>query len=210
MVIIDDHPLVREGLQARFASEPDFETCGFAADVQEGLRLIETVRPDVAIVDLTLRSSDGLELIKRVRAKGSSPKILVVSAHDEIVFAERALRAGALGYVHKQEIQGNIIAALRAVCADQLYFSPSVAQHLAYLATTGPGVRRGVDALSNRELEIFQLIGQGYPTRSIAAWLHLSPHTIESHRERIRRKLNLANGSELVRHAVQWVLEKTH
>ena len=209
VLIVDDHPLVREGLQARIDDQPDMEVCGTAADAQEALRLAKSGRPQIAIVDLTLRSGDGLELIKRLRSESSTLKILVVSAHDELMFAERALRAGAHGYLNKQELQGTLLEALRTVRDDKLFITPAVAQRLAGLAVTGRITGQGMDVLSDRELEVFRLIGEGGTTRSIAERLHVSPHTVESHRERIRHKLHIASSAELVRHALHWVLENT-
>jgi DNA-binding NarL/FixJ family response regulator len=207
ILIVDDHPLVREGLVARISAQTDLEVCGEAADVDDALALVESKHPELVIVDLTLRSSNGLAFIKKVNHDDPTTKMLVVSAHDESLLAERALRAGAHGYVNKQEAQGKVLDAIRAVLRGERYVSPLVTQRLLGRAAGGKRITGGVESLSNRELEIFELIGQGKSTRSIAEQLHLSVHTIETHRENIRIKLGVQSGTELLQHAVQWVLE---
>lgn len=207
ILIVDDHPLVREGLAARISAQPDLLVCGEASTIEEALALIDTSQPDLVIVDLALKQGSGLDLIKQAGASGLSPKILVVSAYEESLFAERALRAGARGYINKQELQGSVIEAIRAVMRDELYLSPDMAQRLASQALGGKSVVQGVGALSDRELQVFELIGRGYSTREIAQQLKRSIHTIESHREKIRAKLRLRSGSELAQQAVRWVLE---
>ncbi len=209
VLVVDDHPLVREGLVARIGAQSDMRVCGEAADADEALRLMRLVHPAIAVVDLALRSGSGLDLIKRVTESGSGPKMLVVSAYDEALFAERALRAGAQGYINKQELQGSIIEAIRMVLRGELYLSAAMSQRLAHQALGGRPQRHGIDALTDREMQVFSLIGRGHPTRAIAEQLHLSVHTIETHREKIRSKLELRTGAELVRHAVLWVLENT-
>jgi len=208
VLIVDDHPLVREGIIARIAAQSDLEVCGEASDVDQALSLVGITRPALMIVDLALKGGNGLDLIKKVKANDVSPKILVVSAHEEIFFAERALRAGAQGYINKQELQGSMIDAIRTLLRGELYLSANMTQRLAGQALFGPRASRGVEGLSDRELQIFQLIGHGNSTRFIAEKLHLSVHTIESHREKIRIKLRLSNGTELLQSAVQWLLEK--
>ncbi len=205
--IVDDHPLVREGLGARIAAQRDMEVCGEAVEAEAALAQVDAAKPDLVIVDLSLRESNGLSLIKKLMQRDAHPKILVLSAHDESVFAERALRARAQGYVNKQEAQGKVLDAIRAVLRGELYVSSDVAQRLLGRAVGDRRTGGGVESLSNRELEIFELIGRGNGTRAIAEQLHLSVHTIETHRENIRVKLGLRNGTELLRHAVQWVLE---
>ena len=207
VLIVDDHPLVREGLIVRISAQPDLEVCGEASEVDQALSLTSTTRPALVIVDLALKGSNGLDLIKKVRASEVSPKILVVSAYDEVFFAERALRAGAQGYINKQEAQGSIIDAIRTLLRGELYLSLNMTQRLTDQALFGSRASRGIEGLSDRELEIFELIGRGYATRLIAEQLHLSIHTIESHREKIRTKLRLRNSTELLQSAVQWVLE---
>jgi DNA-binding NarL/FixJ family response regulator len=208
VLLVDDHPLVREGLAARIAMQPDLEVCGEAADVDEALALLDATDPAVVTVDITLKSGHGLDLIKKISGKKSRPRVLVVSAHDEALFAERALRAGAHGYVNKHEAQGTVIDAIRTVLRGERYLSAEVTRRLVDQAIAGGSKRRGIESLSDRELEIFELIGDGESTSDIARRLHLSVHTVETHRENIRIKLNLRRGTELVRHAVQWVLER--
>jgi DNA-binding NarL/FixJ family response regulator len=207
VLIVDDHPLVREGLAARISAQADLEVCGQASDIDQALSLVATMRPAIMIVDLALKHENGLDLIKRVKASAAGPKILVVSAYEEAFFAERALRAGAQGYINKQELPGSIIEAIRTLLRGELYLSAEMTQRLAGQALSGKLASRGVEGLSDRELQIFQLIGRGRSTRSIAEQLHLSIHTIETHREKIRIKLKLRNGTELLQQAVQWTLE---
>lgn len=208
VLIVDDHPLVREGLTARISAQPDLQVCGQASDIDQALLLVDSTRPSLMIVDLALRGGSGLDLIKKVKASGEGPKILVVSAYEEALFAERALRAGAQGYINKQELQGSIIDAIRSLLRGELYLSADMTRRLAGQALSGAPAVRGIEGLSDRELQIFQLIGRGNGTRAIAEQLHLSIHTIETHREKIRIKLGLRNGTELLQRAVQWMLEE--
>ena len=207
VLIVDDHPLVRQGLAARIAGEPDLMICGEASGVDEALALLDSTEPALVIVDLTLKAGHGLALVKKVSQRAPHTKILVLSAHEEALFGERSIRAGAHGYVNKQEAQEKIIAAMRAVLRGERYLSAESIQRLIGRAAGARSKEGGVESLSDRELEIFELIGRGKSTRSIAQKLHLSVHTIESHRENIRAKLSLQNGAELVQRAVQWVLE---
>lgn len=207
VLIVDDHPLVREGLTARISAQPDLEVCGQAADIEGALALVKATQPALMIVDLALKGGSGLDLIKKVKASGVETRILVVSAYEEAFFAERALRLGAQGYINKQELQGSTIDAIRALLRGELYLSAGMMRRLADQARSGGNAVRGVEDLSDRELQIFQLIGRGSSTRSIAERLHLSIHTIESHREKIRIKLGLRNGTELLQRAVQWMFE---
>jgi DNA-binding NarL/FixJ family response regulator len=207
IAIIDDHPLVREGLAARICAQPDMEVCGEADDIESGMQLVLSKQPTLAIVDIALKDGHGIDLIKRIVACGVNAKILVVSAYDESLFAERALRAGALGYINKQELQGKVIEALRCVLRGERYLSTAMAQRLIAQAI-GSRVSPGrAETLSDRELQIFQLIGRGKSTREIAHELSISVHTIDSHREHIRAKLDLHSGTELIQRAVQWHME---
>ncbi len=206
VLIVDDHPLVREGLAARIAAQPDLSVCGEAAGVDEAVELLSSVRPDVVIVDLTLKGGHGLDLLKKAARSGTDAKLLVLTAHEEALFAERALRAGAHGFVSKQEAQGQVLEAIRTVLRGERYLSEAMTQRLVGQAL-GAGPAADVESLSDRELEIFELIGRGTSTRGIAEQLHLSVHTIETHRENIRAKLGLRNGAELVQRAVRWVFE---
>ena len=207
IAIVDDHPLVREGLAARISSQPDMEVCGEAADIESAMELISSTRPDLVIVDIALRDGHGLDLIKRIVAAKVECRMLVVSAYEESLFAERALRAGALGYINKQELQGKVVDALRAVLRGERYLSSAMAQRLIAQAIGSKVPQAGTESLSDRELQIFQLIGRGKSTREIASELTVSVHTIDSHREHIRAKLDLHSGTELIQRAVQWHME---
>jgi len=207
VAIVDDHPLVREGLAARISAQPDMEVCGEAADIESALELIVSRRPSLVIVDIALRDGHGIDLIKRIVATGVNTRMLVVSAYDESFFAERALRAGALGYVNKQELQGKVVEALRTVLRGERYLSAAMAQRLIAQAIGSRAMRGGTELLTDRELQIFQLIGRGKSTREIAQELNVSVHTIDSHREHMRTKLELRSGTELIQRAVQWHIE---
>ena len=208
VLIVDDHPLVREGLAGRVSAQPDLEVCGAVASAEEALGLVRSGRPALVLIDLALQRSSGLDLIKEIRACGSDPRILVVSAYEEGLFAERALRAGADGYINKQELQSSIIEAIRTVMRGERFVSAAMTRHLADRALSREHAP-GPAELTDRELQVFELIGRGRATREIAAELHLSVHTIESHREKIRLKLNLRNGTELQQQAVLWALENS-
>jgi len=208
VLIVDDHPIVRHGLGELIARQRDLETCGEAADVAEALRQIETNRPDVAIVDISLQGENGLELIEQIKTLYPEVKVLVSSMHDEKTFAGRALRAGAMGYINKRESIRKVIDAVRQVLRNEIYLSPQMASQLLHRAAVGePLDHDPVEALSNRELEVFEMIGQGLTTQQIAGKLGLSPRTIETHRKRIKEKLNLQNSAQLTRAAFQWVQE---
>jgi DNA-binding NarL/FixJ family response regulator len=211
VLIVDDHPLVREGLSAQISAQGDMTVCGEAADVDEALALLGSTKPTLIIIDLTLKTGHGLDLIRKVRQRDTQTretKMLVLTAHEDVIFAERALRAGAHGFVSKQEAQSEVIDAIRSVLGGERYLSDEITRKLVGRAIEPQPEPAGIERLSNRELEIFQLIGRGESTRSIAEQLHLSVHTVETHRENIRGKLNLRNGAQLVQRAVKWVLEK--
>jgi DNA-binding NarL/FixJ family response regulator len=209
ILIVDDHPLVREGVIGLLSSQPDFEVCGEAAGLAEARQLIAAAVPDVVIVDLTLRDGSGIELIKELKGRGGV-KPLVLSMHDESLFAERVLRAGAVGYVSKHEASRTIIQAVRTVVAGKIYLSQRMTEQMVSRAFASQAdlTRSPIDSLTDREIEVFELIGQGLTVRQIATRLQLSPKTVETHREHLKEKLNLNNTTELTRHAVQWVLER--
>ncbi len=209
IVIVDDHPLVREGLIGLLAAQSDFVVCGEAAGAADARQVVAATRPDVAIIDLTLSDGSGIELIKEFRANYPEIKLLVLSMHDESLFAERALRAGALGYVSKHEASRTIVQAVRTILAGKLYLSPKMTELVVQRAfVAGADLSRpAVDRLTEREREVFELIGQGLSSRQIAVKLEVSPKTIETHREHIKEKLELTTSTELTRYAVQWVLE---
>ena len=208
ILIVDDHPIVCRGLRELIADEPDLEVCGEAPDVTEALRQVDASRPDVAVIDLSLKSGHGIELIQKIKARDDRIKMLVSSMHDESLFAERVLRAGAMGYISKQEAPEKIIDALRQVLRGEIYLSPRMTNRILHRAVVGKPVEYdSIESLSNRELEIFEMIGQGLSTKQIAKKLHLSHKTVETHREKIKTKLNLSHSTELSRRATQWVLE---
>ncbi len=208
VLIVDDHPIVRHGLGELIARQPDLEMCGEAADAAEALRQVETNRPDVAVVDISLDDDNGIELVEQIRALYPEVKMLVSSMHDEKTFAGRAMRAGALGYINKRESIRKVVDAVRQVLRGEIYLSPQMAKTLLHRAAVGePLDHDPIDTLSNRELEVFEMIGQGLNTQQIARKLRLSPRTIESHRKNIKTKLNLPNSAQLSRSAFQWVQE---
>jgi DNA-binding NarL/FixJ family response regulator len=209
VLIVDDHPIVRRGLAELIALEPDLEVCGEAADMAEAVKQIETDCPDVAIIDMYLKSGHGLELIEYIKANHNGVKMLVSSMHDEMLFAERSLRAGALGYIPKQEATENLLDAIRQVLRGEVYLTGRMANRLMHNITGKTPDMDPIKTLSNRELEVFEMIGQGLTTQNIARKLKLSAKTIETHREKIKGKLDLKNSAELNRRAVQWVLENT-
>lgn len=209
ILIVDDHPMVRDGLAARISNEADLTVCGEADDVDEALRLVADLNPDLVIVDISLKTGHGIDLIKQVRGRHAKMKMLVQSMYDESVYAERSLQAGALGYLNKQTARETVIDAIRTVLAGKTYLSPEMTDRIVRSRVGGmiePG-KSPIESLSDRELEVFALIGQGQTTSAIANQLHLSVHTIDTYREKLKIKLNLANSTELNRYAVQWVLE---
>lgn len=209
VLIVDDHPAVREGLVVRISSQPDLEVCGEAADVADTLELLDAARPDVAVIDIQLKTGDGLDLVKRIRARDESIHVLVWSMYPDKLYAKRALKAGALGYINKEHTTGRIVEAIRRVREGKVYLSDDTADRLLSQAAGSPRASREtpVEALSDRELEVFRLIGEGLSTAKIAQRLHLSRHTIDTHRQRIKEKLGLANASELAQAAIRWSLE---
>ena len=209
ILIVDDHPIVRDGLIAALSRHPDLQVCGEAATIVDALALIDSLHPDLAIIDLSLADGSGLDLIKRIKARNVSTKMLVLSMSDESLFAERALRAGAMGFLHKQEAREKLIDAIHQVLDGKIFVSSAVNERLLQQVMIGnqPLQQSPITALSDRELEVFELLGQGLGSSEIAQRLHLGIKTIETHRQRIKDKLDLKNSLELVRHATQWVLE---
>jgi len=208
VLIVDDHPIVRHGLGELIARQPDLEMCGDAADVPQALRQIEAHRPDVAVIDISLEGGNGIELIERIRALYPDVKMLVSSMHDEKIFAGRALRAGALGYINKRESIRKVVDAVRHVLRGEIYLSPQMANRLLHRAAVGkPLDHDPAETLSNRELEVLEMIGHGMTTQQIARKLNISPRTVETHRKKIKTKLSLENSAQLSRAAFQWVQE---
>jgi DNA-binding NarL/FixJ family response regulator len=207
IVIVDDHPLFRKGLQELIHSDGDFVVCAEASDAAEAMGVIRKENPDLAIVDLSLPGANGIELIKNVRAEFPKLPILVLSMHDESLYALRALRAGAEGYVMKHEAMANVIQAIREVFNGRPYLSPAMAAQVItkFAHRQAEGEADAVERLSDRELEILELIGKGNDVRQIAKLLHLSPKTVETHRSHIKDKLDLKNSREVARFALQWL-----
>jgi len=206
-VIVDDHPLFRKGLEQLIHSDSAFAVCGEVNNASEAMDVIRKLNPDLAIVDLSLPGANGIELIKNIRAEFPKLPILVLSMHDESLYALRALRAGAEGYVMKHEAMANVIQAIHEVFNGRPYLSPAMAaQVITKFAHRGSQSEAdAVERLSDRELEILELIGKGNEVRQIAKLLHLSPKTVETHRAHIKEKLNLQNARQVTRFAVQWV-----
>ncbi len=207
VLIVDDHPILREGISQLINQEEDLTVCGSVEDAYQGLDAIEKLKPSVVIVDISLKGMNGIELIKNIKTRYVKLPILVLSMHDESLYAERVLRAGARGYIMKQEATGKVLIAIRKVLKGEIYVSEKIAARMLEKCVDG-GSEKGtspLDLLSDRELEVFQLIGKGCGTRQIAKELHLSIKTVETYREHIKQKMKLENATELVRHAVQWV-----
>ncbi len=206
VLIIDDHPIVRQGLRALIEQEEDLTVSGEAGNSAEALDQLATTTPDLLLVDISMKGPDGLELTKSVRSLKPDLPILIVSMHDENLYAERVLRAGANGYIMKEEVAQNMIEAVRKVLAGDIYISDRMRQRIlrGVAGQRQQPTSFSVERLSDRELEVFRLIGQGRSTRQIAEELHLSVKTIETYRAHIKEKLHLANANELVRQAVQW------
>ena len=206
VVLVDDHPIVRKGLAQMIAREPDMEVCGEAETAVEALKAIAACHPDVAVVDLSLKGTSGLELLKDLKVRFPKLPVLVLSMYDESIYAERALRAGARGYLMKEEATEKVLAAIRGILSGQIYLSEAMASRLLHMAVGGrdPGAVSPTERLSDRELEVFQLIGQGYGNTDIARQLHLSPKTVETYRAHIKEKLDLSSATELLQHAIHW------
>lgn len=203
--LVDDHPLVREWLTNLIHQQPDLVVCGEAESAPAALQAINRLKPDVAIVDISLTNSSGLELIKGITAAQPRVAIIVLSMHDERLYAERALRAGARGYIMKRETARKIIAAIRQVLEGKLYMSEALAAILAEKFVDGRTTMESpVEQLSDRELEVFELLGEGYDTRRIAESLHVSMKTVQAYCARIKEKLKLANATELLAAAIRW------
>ncbi len=209
VLVVDDHPVVRQGLRLLIDHESDLEVCAEAETVADALEAITKHKPDVAVVDLSLRGTSGLELIKDIRVRHADLPVLVLSMSDESVYAERVLRAGASGYLMKEAATDEVLTALRRVLDGGIYLSDAMASRLLAQLVRGVPADGGspVDRLSDRELEVFGLIGRGLGTGEIARRLHLSPKTIETYRAHIKQKLNLADATELLQHAIYYVRE---
>ncbi len=207
ILIVDDHPVVRQGLAQLIDQEHDLKVCGQAEDAHQAMDAIRDLAPDLAVVDISLKETSGMELIKDIKIRYPGLPVLTLSMHDEAIYAERALRAGAKGYIMKQEATDKVVTAIRRVLAGEVYISDGMAAKMVS-KLVGRSADKGaspLEQLSDRELEVFRLIGEGYGTREIAEKLHLSAKTIETYRAHIKEKLGFQDANELLRSAIQWV-----
>lgn len=205
--IVDDHPLLRDGLTRLINTQPDLSVCGEASTTHQALKAISVLKPDIVILDLTLLGANGLDLVKDMKLRSLKSLILVLSMHDESLYAERALRAGAKGYIMKQEASKEVLKAIHHILAGEIYLSKKMSAKMLHKVADGKTEAKTLPegALSDRELQVFQSIGQGRGTRQIAEELHISAKTVESYRAHIKVKMNLRNAHELTQHAVHWV-----
>jgi DNA-binding NarL/FixJ family response regulator len=204
--VVDDHPIVRQGLTLLINRESDLSVCGEAEDAHTAVQAVATVRPDIMVVDISLNGPDGLDLLKDIRTRYPELPVLILSMHDESVYAERALRAGAQGYIMKQEATEKVLVALRRILSGEIYVSERIANRMLQRYIGGPSAGRPstIADLTDRELEVFRLIGEGHSTRQIAEELHISVKTVESYQAHNKEKLSLRSARELVQHAIQW------
>jgi DNA-binding NarL/FixJ family response regulator len=211
ILLVDDHPVVRHGVAQLLRAELDLMVCGEADSAPAALDAMREHRPDLAVIDISLPGTNGIELIKLMRAEQPKLPVLVLSIHDESLYALRALRAGARGYVQKGEALEHLVTAIRKILEGEVYVSPRFSERLVFKAIHAleGGLGSPVDQLSDRELEVLQLLGKGYGTREIASELHLSVKTIETHRAHIKEKLGLKDAGEMVRFAIDWVARET-
>lgn len=208
ILIVDDHPIVIEGLTDLINKEEDIVVCGYAKDIPHAIKAIKKLEPDVVTIDISLENASGLDLIKEIKTRFPDLPMLALSMHEESLYAQRAIRAGAKGYITKHEATKKVITAIRKVLEGQLYLSEAMKDKLLYSLIgheEADEISSPIDCLTDRELEVFSLLGQGKATRQIAEQLCLSVKTIETYRSRIKEKLNLSSGSELLRCAFQWV-----
>jgi DNA-binding NarL/FixJ family response regulator len=203
--LIDDHPILRQGLALFIDREPDLKVCGEADDATSALQAIQDSTPDFVVLDISLEGPDGLELLKILRARYPKLPVLILSMHDESLYAERALRAGANGYIMKQEATDKVLTAIRHILGGDIYLSERLTKRMLQQFVSGSvSPRDPIAKLSDRELEVYRLIGAGHGTRQIADQLHVSTKTIESYQAHIKEKLALRNARELVQHAIEW------
>jgi DNA-binding NarL/FixJ family response regulator len=206
VVIVDDHRMFREQLGNLIEKADDMKVCGEADNIRDGFALIKQTRPSIAIVDITLKGASGLELLKELRTHGIAVPVLVLSMHDESLYAERALRAGANGYITKHEASADVMMAIRQVLDGEIYLNPRFMSRLmSKMMTRGETSAEPIDRLTNRELEVFRLIGRGLTTREIGAQLDLGATTVDTYTTRIKEKLNLENSARLRLEASRWV-----
>ena len=208
VLLVDDHPIVRQGLALLIDREPDLSVCGEADGAHSAFRAITTLRPDIVVLDISLSGPDGLDVLKEIRMKTSSLPVLILSMHDESIYAERAMRAGANGYIMKQEATERVLVAIRRILQGEVYLSDRLTSTMLqkFVCGTSPAKKSPLVNLTDRELEVFRLIGEGHGTRQIADELHLSVKTIESYQAHLKEKLALRNARELVQHAIEWTV----
>jgi DNA-binding NarL/FixJ family response regulator len=208
--VVDDHPLLRQGLAMMINREPDLTVCGEAEEAPSAIKAIPAAKPDILIVDISLNGPDGLDLLKSLRSLYPDLPVLILSMHDESIYAERALRARASGYIMKQEATEKVLVAVRRILDGEIYLSSRMSNKLLQQYLTGQTAETDsrMAALSDRELEVFRLIGEGLGTRQIADALHLSMKTVESYQAHLKEKLSLRTGRELMQHAIQWSLSE--
>ncbi|HET7499932.1 MAG TPA: response regulator transcription factor [Kofleriaceae bacterium] len=208
--VIDDHPIVRHGFAQLLAAEPDLAVCGQAGDAHAALEALATAAPDVITVDVSLGSTSGIDLIRDIKQRLPRTAILVISMHDELLYAERSLRAGAAGYVMKHEPTDTLLRAIRTVAGGEIFVTSAVSLRLvqSWIANGPPRGGSPLDSLSDREIHVLELMGQGLGTRAIAEALHISVKTVESYRARLKEKMNLRTGTELVRFAIRWAADE--
>ena len=202
--IVDDHPLLRQGLALLINREEDLIVCGEAEEAQAAMRAISQCQPDILIVDISLNGPDGLDLLKSIRNLYPDLPVLILSMHDEATYAERALRARANGYIMKQEATEKVLVAVRRILNGEIYLSDRIANKMLQQYIGGAALQSRLNALSDRELEVFRSIGEGRSTRQIADELHLSVKTVETYQAHLKEKLALRSGRELIQHAIQW------
>jgi DNA-binding NarL/FixJ family response regulator len=206
ILLVDDHPITRQGIKALVNQQRHLEICGEADNAEAAVELVDQLRPNLAIIDISLKAMNGIDLTQRIRSRTPQVLVLVVSMHDESLYAERALRAGATGYLAKQEASDKISIAIQQVLKGEIYLGDKLKEKMLHSLVSKKGDQMvfPIDTLSQREREVFGLIGNGFSTRQIAVQLGLSSKTIDSYREHLKIKLNLNSGGELVRHAIIW------
>jgi len=206
ILVVDDHPIVRQGLALLINREPDLVVCGEAEEAMGAMHVLASSHPDILILDISLNGPDGLDLLKSIRTIHPALPVLILSMHDESIYAERALRAGANGYIMKQEATDKVLIAVRRILNGEIYLSDRIANRMLKHFITGSSTLRNssVADLSDRELEVFRLIGEGHGTRQIAEALHISVKTVESYQAHIKEKLSLRSARELMQRAIQW------
>ena len=206
VLVVDDHPLMRQGLALLINQQQDMQVCGEAQEAQAAMHAIAQLRPDIMILDISLNGPDGLDILKNIRATNPDLPVLILSMHDEAIYAERALRARANGYIMKQEATEKVLVAVRRILNGEVYLSERMSNKMLqqYIGGAPSMIQSRIASLSDRELEVFRLIGEGRGTREIAEELHLSIKTVETYQAHIKEKLALRSGRELIQHAIQW------